>query len=52
MTVAITLFALLELYKQGEARWAQDEPFGPIAIEPITRDMAHVHPLHAVGDAA
>jgi segregation and condensation protein A len=52
MTVAVTLFALLELYKQGEARWAQDEPFGPIAIEPITRDMAHVHPLHAVGDAA
>ena len=52
MTVAVTLFAVLELYKQGEARWAQEVPFGPIEIEPITRDMAHVHPLHAVGDAA
>ena len=24
--------ALLELYKQGEATWRQDEPFGDIAI--------------------
>jgi len=32
VTVAVTLFALLELYKQGEASWVQDEPFGPIAI--------------------
>ena len=38
MTVAVTLFALLELYKQGEATWRQDEPFGDIAITP----MAHV----------
>ena len=30
MTVAVTLFALLELYKRGEAAWEQDEPFGPI----------------------
>ncbi len=43
MTVAVTLFALLELYKQGEATWAQEVPFGPIAIQPATRDMAHVH---------
>ena len=28
----VTLFALLELYKQGEATWTQDEPFGEIAI--------------------
>ena len=26
----MTLFALLELYKQGEATWEQDEPFGAI----------------------
>ena len=52
MTVAVTLFALLELYKQGEARWAQDEAFGPISIEPIARAGAQAHPLHAVGDAA
>ena len=28
VTVAVTLFALLELYKQGELTWTQDEPFG------------------------
>jgi segregation and condensation protein A len=33
VTVAVTLFALLELYKQGEATWDQAEPFGPIAVE-------------------
>ncbi len=31
-TVAITLFALLELYKRGEAAWEQDEPFGEITV--------------------
>ena len=29
---AVTLFALLELYKRGEAAWEQPEPFGPITI--------------------
>jgi segregation and condensation protein A len=32
VTVAVTLFALLELYKRGEAAWEQDEPFGPITV--------------------
>ncbi len=32
MTVAVTLFALLELYKLGEADWAQDESFGDISV--------------------
>jgi segregation and condensation protein A len=32
MTVAVTLFALLELYKSGEASWEQSDPFGGIAI--------------------
>ena len=32
-TVAVTLFAVLELYKQGELTWSQDEPFGEILIE-------------------
>jgi segregation and condensation protein A len=36
VTVAVTLFALLELYKQGEATWTQAEPFGDIAITPAT----------------
>jgi segregation and condensation protein A len=32
MTQAVTLFALLELYKSGELVWTQTEPFGPIEI--------------------
>ena len=32
MTEAVTLFALLELYKAGEASWSQAEPFGPIIV--------------------
>jgi segregation and condensation protein A len=32
MTVAVTLYALLELYKRGEAAWEQAEPFGPITV--------------------
>ncbi|MGI8921167.1 MAG: segregation and condensation protein A [Solirubrobacteraceae bacterium] len=32
VTVAVTLFALLELYKQGEATWHQQECFGPIEV--------------------
>ncbi len=32
MTVAVTLFALLELYKRGEASWEQEESFGEIAV--------------------
>jgi segregation and condensation protein A len=32
VTVAVTLFALLEMYKQGEATWTQPEPFGEISI--------------------
>jgi segregation and condensation protein A len=33
VTVAVTLFALLELYKQGELTWTQPEPFGEITIQ-------------------
>ena len=32
MTVAVTVFALLELYKRGEAEWQQEEPFGEITV--------------------
>ena len=32
VTVAVTLYALLELHKQGELSWTQDEPFGEILI--------------------
>jgi segregation and condensation protein A len=38
VTVAVTLFALLELYKRGEAGWDQAEPFGPITVRAETAD--------------
>jgi segregation and condensation protein A len=41
VTVCVTLFALLELYKQGEAVWDQDEPFGEITITPSTPSEHH-----------
>jgi len=34
VTVAVTLFALLELYKRGEADWQQRESFGEISVQP------------------
>jgi segregation and condensation protein A len=34
VTVAVTLFALLELYKQGELTWTQERPFAEIRIDP------------------
>jgi segregation and condensation protein A len=38
MTVAVTLFALLELYKRGEADWEQQESFGEIAVRAAARE--------------
>ncbi len=35
MTVAVTVFALLELYRRGEARWDQAENFGDIAVHAV-----------------
>ena len=32
LTQAVTLFALLEMYRKGEATWEQTKPFGPIQI--------------------
>jgi segregation and condensation protein A len=40
MTVAVTLFALLELYKRGEADWRQEESFGEIDVRPLGRGAA------------
>jgi segregation and condensation protein A len=34
VTVAVTLYALLELYKQGELTWTQAEPFAEIVVSP------------------
>lgn len=39
-TVAVTLWALLEMYKQGEADWVQDEPFAEIHVAGMVRDEA------------
>ncbi len=58
VTVAITLFALLELYKRGEAVWEQNESFGPIEVHALSH-AAHDGPsagadaaLSAIADAA
>ncbi|MCL4287814.1 MAG: segregation/condensation protein A, partial [Thermoleophilia bacterium] len=32
LTQAVTIFALLELHKKGEATWSQHENFGPIEV--------------------
>jgi segregation and condensation protein A len=40
MTEAVTLFALLELYKAGEADWEQPEAFGPIEIRRVEETPA------------
>jgi segregation and condensation protein A len=44
-TVCVTLFALLELYKRGEAAWEQAEPFGEIVVtRPAARDDGSSRP--------
>jgi segregation and condensation protein A len=45
ITVAVTLFALLELYKRGEADWEQEESFGEIAVH------ARAEPVGAYAEA-
>ncbi|MDP9228639.1 MAG: segregation/condensation protein A [Actinomycetota bacterium] len=34
-TQAVTLFALLELHRRGEASWTQEETFGPIQVREL-----------------
>ncbi len=47
VTIAVTLFALLELYKRGELTWTQPEPFGEVLIE--ARGRARAQQQAAVG---
>jgi segregation and condensation protein A len=47
VTVAVTLYALLELHKQGEATWTQDEPFAEITVERTSRGLSAVERLTA-----
>jgi segregation and condensation protein A len=42
MTVAITVFALLELYKRGEAAWEQSECFGEIHVHALAEPTPSV----------
>jgi segregation and condensation protein A len=35
MTVAVTVFALLELYRRGEAQWEQAESFGEVFVHAV-----------------
>jgi segregation and condensation protein A len=37
LTQAVTVFALLELYRKGEVTWEQSEPFGPIQVRKVSR---------------
>lgn len=39
VTVAVTVFALLELYKRGEASWEQEDCFGEILVAPVRRPL-------------
>src|SRR3954453_15784205 len=49
VTVCVRLFALLELYKQGEATWSQDEPFGEIEIRSGAAEGAGRPPTAGAG---
>src|SRR3954470_7192290 len=40
VTVCVTVFALLELYKRGEAAWEQAEPFGEITVRAAAAEEA------------
>ena len=40
VTVCVTVFALLELYKRGEAAWEQAEPFGEITVRAERQEAA------------
>jgi segregation and condensation protein A len=48
----VTLFALLEMYKQGELTWTQDQPFGEITVDPVTARDRPAPVSAAVGGAA
>jgi segregation and condensation protein A len=52
MTVAVTLFALLELYKRGEVEWEQRESFGDIAVRSRAPASAAASPPAVAGARA
>ncbi|MEA2315711.1 MAG: segregation and condensation protein [Solirubrobacteraceae bacterium] len=52
MTVAVTLFALLELYKLGEADFSQQQSFGEIAVRANAAPLRAPLALAAAGGSA
>ncbi len=52
LTEAVTLFALLELYKSGEADWEQTENFGPITVMGRRASQAPALPTAENGEPA
>lgn len=43
LTQAVTLFALLELYRKGEVTWEQSETFGPIRVRRVAGGAGGAH---------
>lgn len=41
LTQAVTIFAMLELYRKGEVTWEQGENFGPIRVRKVTPSAIH-----------
>jgi segregation and condensation protein A len=50
LTQAVTLFALLEMHKRGEATWRQRDTFGQITITPSARTREHKQKARAEGE--
>jgi segregation and condensation protein A len=43
LTQAVTVFAMLELYRKGEVTWEQESCFGPIRVRKIAPTATHKH---------
>jgi len=41
LTQAVTVFAMLELYRKGEVTWEQGECFGPIRVKKVVPTATH-----------
>ncbi|HYC82645.1 MAG TPA: segregation/condensation protein A [Solirubrobacterales bacterium] len=48
LTQAVTVFAMLELYRKGEVTWEQDRPLGPIRVRRLQPGSAG-HPAEGAG---
>jgi len=53
LTQAVTIFALLEMHKRGEATWVQSDLFGPITLMPVGSSASRPGPTgYAAGSSA